>query len=155
MCLCQFPISNFQLPRQSIAAATSVLGVGRWELGIAGLINNALDEPGIRVAFAEDAIGRPVAERHIPLIALPRFHVHGPRLARILFLCVSVSLWPVSLTSCDTDPPSARRAPGAGICLDVSPAPSTSIGDHPHGHAAIDPHARGNGKPETTNRDDR
>src|SRR5258706_15231376 len=101
MCLCQFPTSNFQLPRQSVAAATSVLEVGRWELGVAGLINNALDEPCIRVAFAEKAIGRPVAERHIPLIALPRFHRHRPQRHS------SVSLWPVSVNIGGIDPPSA------------------------------------------------
>lgn len=36
------------------------------------LIHDALDEPGIGVTFAKHAIGRPVGQRHVPLVAIPR-----------------------------------------------------------------------------------
>ena len=38
----------------------------------ANSVHDALEEPGVRVALAEHAIGRAVAQRHVPFVAIPR-----------------------------------------------------------------------------------
>ena len=55
--------SNAQ--RLGVGDATAV---GSWELSS---VENAFQKPLLGVTLAEDAIGRAIVERHIPLVAIP------------------------------------------------------------------------------------
>src|SRR5262245_8711595 len=104
-------------------------GDSGFELG-AESIDHALDEPCIRVALAEDAIRRAIAERHVPFVALP-----------ILF--------------CVLDPPASRRSPWTCIRFHLASADSTSIARHAHRNPEVDAHAGWNREPETADRESR
>src|SRR6185369_2377899 len=89
-------------------------------------IDHALDEPCIRVALAEDAIGRAIAERDVPLVALPT-----------LFYVL--------------DPPASRRSPWTCIRFHLASADPTPIARHANRNPEVDTHAGWNRETETAN----
>src|SRR4051794_34320198 len=89
-------------------------------------INDALDTPPTAVPLAEDAIGHPIGERHLPLVAIP----------------------PTSAL-----PPCPRGSPRAGTRLDSSSVHAAAIDRHPRRLAGLDMHAGGNGSAKPAKRD--
>src|SRR5262249_23124516 len=98
-------------------------------------IDNAFDKPGVGVTLAEDAIGRTVTDRDVPLIAIPTRPTGLTSLTRLI------------------DPPPARRAPGARTRGDGPAMHSASIDADPDRHATIDTYAGGDGTSESPQRD--
>src|ERR1044071_1651369 len=99
-------------------------------------IYHALDEPRVGVALAEDAIGRAVAERDVPFVALPvgRDRLDG-REGR------------------DGYPPSARCTPRTGVLFDATSTESTAIDGDTNRNSTFDANARRHREPKATNRE--
>ena len=89
--------------------------VGRWELSS---VDDSLEEPVVRIALVEDAIGRAVVERHVPLVPIP-----SP-------FAKATGDKPRHITAV-TCPPGTRGAPRPGTLLDPSPTQSPPIRRHP------------------------
>src|SRR6185503_7107509 len=117
---------------------TCFLEIGNWSLVVDCSIDHALDEPGIRVALAEDAIGRTVAERHVPLVAIPAFAAARLRLGRLVG---------------GIHPPPARGSPRSRVLLDRSTTEAATIDDDAHRDSALDANAHWYRKSKPTHRE--
>src|SRR5688572_29609680 len=101
-------------------------GVGNWELTKPS-VQNALDEPVIRLTLAEDTVGGAVAQRDVPLVAVP---IGG--MGQIRRMGTMGNVLPIRPSSPSGVPPTARRPPRSRARLHTSTGQPASLGDDAH-----------------------